>query len=251
MKKTVAASAFALLVGLALAHGGEACGQPAPWEFHKTAADLVPIAAAIILGVAGARIGMKGSNKPVVAAGIVLVLLGAGAFLSGYPYNQELVGFGNAGSTHEHADFAVYIQGRQINFSADKYMTTDNGVPKSGLAHLHDGFGTVLHKHATGVTFSYFLRTIGWRLSDECVMDDMNNEYCSGANGTLALYVNGNQTAPIAAYSPADGDRILLAYGSYSENETGKMMAAVTNYSCIHSEKCPAPPGVVLPEESC
>ena len=133
-------------------------------------------------------------------------------------------------------------------------MTIETGLPKSGLAHLHGGVGTVMHKHSTGATFSYFLKTLGWKLNNTCIVNDENVSYCNGAtasSNTLSLYVNGNKLENVESYSPSDLDRILVAYGNYSSQQLQEMQAQVTSYACVYSQKCETPAGVVLPQENC
>lgn len=232
----------------------ETCGAPASWEDHKTTGEVLLEVIAIVLGVVGARLGMKKKNKKVIAAGVLLVAIGAGAFLAGAPYQQELVSFGVAGSTHEHADFAVFINGVQQNFSQGKYMS-DGALPKSGLAHLHGGVGTVMHKHATGVTFAYFLKTLGWQLNNSCVTTDENKTYCKSTEyaNEVRFYVNGARVQDIEGYSPKDLDQMLLVAtspGDFSGNENAALKNT-TNLSCAYSLKCAPPAGFDLPQENC
>jgi len=234
----------------------ETCGAPASWEVHKTTSEVLLEVAAIVLGVIGARLGMKKKNKKMLAGGILLVLIGAGAFLAGAPYQQELINFGVAGSTHEHADFAVFINGVQQNFSQEKYMS-DGGVPKSGLTHLHGGVGTVMHKHATGVTFTYLLKTLGWQLNNSCLATDTSRTYCKSRKyaNEVALFVNGKRIGDIETYSPRDLDKILL-FATYpglfnGDDESLAARYKTTNLSCVYSLKCPAPSGISLPQENC
>ncbi|MBI3588283.1 hypothetical protein HY095_03750 [Candidatus Micrarchaeota archaeon] len=265
MKSGMGALVFLLLVSSAVwvsAHSDEkssSCGAPAVWEFHKELPEVAAEGLAFVAGVAILALGWMRKGKPLIAFGALAAGVALVFFLFiGYPLRPELIGFGNAESIHEHADFAVFIDGRQLNFSQEKYMTLETGVPKSGLVDLHDGVGTVMHKHATGVTFAYFLKTIGWKLNESCIVSDRNESFCTSHpdpnDAHLELYVNGRklQNFMMGSYSPQDGDRILLTLGAYqSEGEIKRQEGSITNYSCIYSEKCPVPAGFDLPAESC
>jgi|GEM_PF-619652 len=252
-----------LLCAFALpAIANEACGLPASWEYHKTITEVALQAGLIIAGIIVAAYGAMSlkDRKLFLVLGAIAAIVGISLFVSAPPLNFELIGFGHEGSAHEHADFAVFINGAQQNFSLSKYMTIETGLPKSGLAHLHEGIGTVMHKHATGVTLSYFFKTLGWMLNNTCIVNDENVSYCNegnrgaqgGSNGkTLTLFINGNKLENVEAYSPNDLDRILVAYGNYSSQQLQATQSQVTNYACVYSQKCEAPAGVVLPPENC
>ena len=245
--------ALALLAAFSSAHSGnetKGCGLPAPWEVHTENTVLLFLGAMLAAGLISAYWGWRKKRKKRMVLGIVAIAISIVAFFLGPPYNPELGSFGNAGSTHEHADFAVFINGVQWNFSAENYQS-DEGFPKSGLVHLHDHVGTVLHKHATGVTLAYFFKSVGWGLNNTCLSTDDNIAYCAGGQDKLGIFVNGIALQEFSTYSPKDLDRIAIAYGDFSESELAKFQNQVTNYSCVYSGKCEPPAGFELPEESC
>ena len=59
---------------------------------------------------------------------------------------------------HEHVDFKVYLDGKEYNFSKEKYMSEENKT-LSQIIHLHDMDGNVIHKHANGVTLGQFFES--------------------------------------------------------------------------------------------
>ena len=151
---------------------------------------------------------------------------------------------------HTHADFLVYIQGSQLDFSKPAYMTTAQQEPHR-YAHLHDENGKVLHLHAPNITFAEFLGSLGYVLTRDCLTTATGDTYCTDEDNTLVLYVN-NQLLDSAAhtiYQPADLDRILLLYGNYSSTEVDSLLATVSDESCIYSGSCPE--RGIAPAESC
>ena len=162
---------------------------------------------------------------------------------------DAIPGFGEYGSTHVHADFKVVINGKILNFSDEKYA--EESRPPA-FAHLHDNDGDVMHKHALNVTFSYFMKaSTGFILNDSCIVDDRNIQYCSHSANQLKMKVNHREVESIQAYSPRDLDRILLIYGVYTGDEISSFENAMTNKSCIYSEKCPERKNEVTGRESC
>lgn len=153
---------------------------------------------------------------------------------------------------HEHADFAVYINGQQLNFSQQQYMHDDvvNETGPMSLAdkvHLHDMAGTIVHKHAADVTWGMFFSTINITFNSTCFAFN-NASYCDNATGSLRMFVNGKQNFEYGNYPINDLDRVLITYGPVSA-DVEQEMANVTNDSCIYSNKCPD--RGAAPPESC
>ncbi len=147
---------------------------------------------------------------------------------------------------HVHADFAVYMNGNQLDFSQTEYQSSVSHE-KDENVHLHDGDGKVVHRHAEGVTFAQFLKSIGYELGSDCFTTDIKEQYCTNASSTLAFYVNGNP-ADKTTYIPQEEDRILLTYGP-ADSDIKSQLASITDESCIHTGSCPE--RGVAPVESC
>jgi len=116
--------------------------------------------------------------------------------------------FGALGSAHVHAAFIVKLNGTKIDFSKDKYQL------KSRLIHVENGDGTTLHRHATNVPFSEFLRSEHMDINNGCFISDDNKHYCNNVKDSLKFFVNGNQTKDLMDYVFNDNDRILVLYGN-------------------------------------
>ena len=143
---------------------------------------------------------------------------------------------------HNHADFAVYLNGVQYNFSQEKYMSSEN-VSLSHNLHLHALDGEIIHIHAPGVKLKDFFRSIGMNFTANCFVLDDGQSFCNNAQSKLLFYVNGRQDYRYGEYESQDLDRILITYGS------GYAQQSVSDRACIYSLKCPergAPP-----DESC
>ncbi len=65
---------------------------------------------------------------------------------------------------HWHADFAIFIDGKQFEFDGD-YISHDEDE-QSIYAHIHDPRHTVAHIHYEQTTWSEFLRSLQWNLID-------------------------------------------------------------------------------------
>lgn len=148
---------------------------------------------------------------PAVIGVVAVAIISAIAFSLQPSSSNE--NYGPVGSAHEHAAFLVMLDRVPINFSQSQYQV------KSNLIHVENGDGTTLHRHATGVPFIEFLKSVDMDIQDGCFIADDGREYCDTADKKLQYFVNGNQTNSIANYVPNENDRILVVYGDEDENE--------------------------------
>lgn len=179
----------------------------------------------------------------------------------------------NPDPNHTHADFAVWINGVQLDFAQEKYMSRvpvafspnqsfsfvprvsahedepegGSGVLVTGreFLHLHDMNGHVIHRHKPGLGFGDFLSSIGFMLTETCLTTDTGVTTCNRDAGDIwRLYVNGMQVTPLPVnYLFADGDQILLTFGA--EADVPEQLSALTDDACKYSKTCPgrgAPP---------
>ncbi|HRH94119.1 MAG TPA: hypothetical protein PKV72_06345, partial [Candidatus Peribacteria bacterium] len=78
----------------------------------------------------------------------------------------------NPDPNHTHADFAVWIGGKQQDFSAPKYMSGEStdvvhDERLSKYFHLHDGNGRVIHRHKPGLPLGDFFASIGFAFGSQ------------------------------------------------------------------------------------
>lgn len=137
---------------------------------------------------------------------------------------------------HEHADFAVYLDGKKFDFTPAKYQSSKEN-PLDPDAHLHDGNGDVTHKHREGITLGYFFKTIGMKFDNQCFATDDGRQYCNSADKKLTMYVNGKENPALGSYEFTDLDRILITYGRNTDITT--QIDSISGDACLYSEKCP------------
>ena len=155
---------------------------------------------------------------------------------------------GAYGSSHEHADFKVYVNDKAVNFSQEKYMSpgvegVDCGNDTTKLAHLHNMDGGLVHKHARGVTWAYFFSTLNMNLTDSCLVLDNGTGYCNGNGKRWEYSVNGDAVSSIKDLEIHDKDRVLITYGA-SYEEAVRQYASVTSKASAEGSgnEC-GPPG--------
>ena len=175
----------------------------------------------------------------------------------------------NPDPNHTHADFAVFVDGTKLDFSAPQYMTTEAQeatLPPGSIKlfmHLHDGNGHVIHRHKPGLTFGDFFSSIGLKLTKDCLKIDAHQyasldagwksdfgrtrDLCADGKFHWTMVVNGEEHVFDPGYVFADSDQIMLIYDSADIwSDSWKQM---TNDACLYSKTCPW--RGAAPTESC
>ncbi|MBI4162619.1 MAG: hypothetical protein HY513_02965 [Candidatus Aenigmarchaeota archaeon] len=93
------------------------------------------------------------------------------------------------------------------------------------------------------LTFVYRLRP----LSVFFLIDSQH--YCNDQQNSLKFVINGRQNSQFEDYELQDLDKILISYGSKSQDINFQVMS-ITDKACIQSGKCPEK-GLPSPEDSC
>mgnify|MGYP000737074326 FL=1 len=147
---------------------------------------------------------------------IAILLVGYGLFsiLSGPQ-------IGPVGSTHEHLDVLVYIDGEPLDLNQSRYAM------KSGYGHIHGGEGDIMHLHAINIPLSWFMESIDLSITPDSI-DVHGMEYSTDENNVFLMFVNGDTITKVD-YVLADEDRILIYYGSGSDTDIDRALSLVSN----------------------
>jgi len=115
-------------------------------------------------------------------------------------------------STHEHTAFLIFINGNILDLSKPEYMVRARRV------HIESLDGTIIHKHATGITIGHLLESLGIGFDESCIKDDRGNSYCNNDDKNLKFYVNEKLNNDFNNYIIKDNDKVLITYGSENED---------------------------------
>ena len=122
-------------------------------------------------------------------------------------------GAGPLGGDHVHATVEVRINGYRLDLSAPEYQL------RSAWAHFEGGEGRTLHLHAGNVTMGYLLGSLRISLDGGCIGLPDGREFCQDGGRSLSYRVNGEQVGGILGHVPAEGDHILVSYGTAPQND--------------------------------
>lgn len=120
---------------------------------------------------------------------------------------------------HYHANWAVVVNGEQLDFSADRYMQSvvrcagTEVVDPAERVHMHNNEGEVVHVHHTGVAWGHFLDNLGMDAGSDYLVVDGQRRFFDGERGTLKFVLNGFVVGEISTLPVEPGDRLLISYG--------------------------------------
>lgn len=149
---------------------------------------------------------------------------------------------------HAHADFKVFLNGKELSFNLKKY---DVANP---FMHMHlnnpDGDKLIHIEGLANMTINIFFQSLGIKFNATCFILDNVQNFCNQPDKKIRFLVNGKENLEFDYYIPEDSDRILITYGNETGEEITKQMDSVTSYACIYSRKCPERiPTLPVPEE--
>jgi hypothetical protein len=160
--------------------------------------------------------------------------------------------------THDHADFALFIEGERFDFSQPQFVSKE-GDERHPYIHIHPRRYTVVHVHRTGTTWDEFFRSLGFELTDPtltgvttektCLKLPDGREICSGEERRWRFFVNDVEVDGVAFEEIHDLDRVLISYGT--AEEAAAQVATVTDQACILSLRCSARVDPNEPPEEC
>lgn len=157
----------------------------------------------------------------------------------------------NPDPNHTHADFAVWVDGMQLDFSDKRYMSGSSKDEPEGehedsdhkhpYLHLHDGNGNVIHLHKPGLALGEFFASINVGFSDKnCVIDTSLSKAARMMCGKrkFRMFVNGKEVPFDLKYVFADGDKILFTDAA-DDAQVQRELKKMTDDACRYSQTCP------------
>jgi len=143
----------------------------------------------------------------------------------------------NPDPNHTHADVALYIDGKKLDLSDEKYMSSEQNTLHQ-FFHLHDGNGNVIHRHKPGIAISELFSSFRITMTKDCVTVDDGQESCTDGKNRWRMIVNGGERMFDPSYVFKDTDKILLTYGA-SDTTWEEEWWNMTDDACLYSKTCP------------
>ncbi len=197
-----------------------------------------------------------------IGASIILFALGAVVMLS---LVKGKIASNPEPAFHEHANFALFINGEKFNFSTPEYSSVQpckitklkgniaqaHGLNLDESVHLHDQNGGVVHVHTPGVTWHDYFESVEIEFEDGKLVLDENNEYISDDDSFFYYFINGEQVDHLANREIRDLDQVLISYSDepLTKEQLTAQLVQINDDACLYSESCSH--RGTIPPESC
>lgn len=159
-------------------------------------------------------------SKQTIIVGIAGLLVGAAAILGAryVTYTPDTV--------HYHANFAVYVNGKQEQFkgmqyyeeTAAKACTIEKIDDPAERAHMHDNVNSVVHVEDHLVTWGNFFQNLSWGIGDD-YLKTADGVLTSSDQSKLTFILNGRKVESIANVIIGDQDKLLVSYGATDDTQ--------------------------------
>lgn len=154
----------------------------------------------------------------------------------------------NPDPNHHHIDWALWIDGKQIDFSDNQYMsglsTSDESHDEEHEylhkhLHLHDNVSHVVHRHKAGLTLLEFVESLGfqWNKEKGCLSVPLHGTHCNDGDRKWRMLINKEEVAFDLDWNFGDLDKVLLSYGAI-DTEIQKQWKKMTDDACLYSWAC-------------
>ena len=177
-------------------------------------------------------------NKPLIlaiATFVIVVSITATLQFSDLEIFEQPSPEEKIGSDHVHAWFKVFINQNQIDFFPENYPEFGNTDELIFLDSAQDG--TILHRFSDKATLDIFFKSMNMSFNSTCfVISDYlmeiqpgfkQKEYCNESNNKMYFTVNGNLNDQWENYVLQEQDRIMIAYGNYTEQDIKRFESTV------------------------
>jgi hypothetical protein len=150
----------------------------------------------------------------------LLLVLVPWAFIIGYIYSWT-----KFLPPHYHANFAMYIENQRKDFSADMYMQDIAGcsitwekTPQDRV-HLHQNNQDTIHIHSDWASWGHFFANNNFYLSENKIISDSGEEFLVTEKNNIHYILNEKEIKNPYNTLISSQDRLLIAYGNYSQKE--------------------------------
>lgn len=132
------------------------------------------------------------------------------------------------------AAFLIYTNNVKRTFAASMYHR------RSSEVYLTPDNPQIVYVTRQGTTWGMFFQTLPMSLNEECLITGTKETFCTGAQGTLRFFINGEEDEAALQRTIAANDRLLISYGLSSELELSHQIQAVPNPAALDTPE----PGV-------
>lgn len=135
--------------------------------------------------------------------------------------------------THFHANFAVYVDGKQLEMKDPSYYeevascsSTNTMEPKTRV-HLHDQKSHLVHVHDDAATWGHLFANLGMTLGNNLIRT-RDGTYLDGVDGKeLVFYLNGDIVPTLSNRTIESEDTLLISYGTANTDQVKQWYSSI------------------------
>ena len=157
-----------------------------------------------------------------------LVVFGIGYMLYGIFSAPQI---GPIGSTHQHIDLLIHVDGQIIDLNQTQY------AHQSNYAHLHQNETDVIHLHAINIPLSWFMDSLNIPITDSSLTLD-GQTYNEDELNKLHIIINGEEIDDIE-YVLQDEYKLLVLYGPENEEEIEEIIELIPDRARVVNARAP------------
>jgi len=157
-----------------------------------------------------------------------LVVFGIGYMLYGIFSAPQI---GPIGSTHQHIDLLIHVDGQIIDLNQTQY------AHQSNYAHLHQNETDVIHLHAINIPLSWFMDSLNIPITDSSLTLD-GQTYNEDELNKFHIIINGEEIDDIE-YVLQDEDKLLVLYGPENEEEIEEIIELIPDRARVVNARAP------------
>lgn len=105
------------------------------------------------------------------------------------------------------ASFVIFTNGTLRIFTAPMYHNLSTDV------YIQVENPNIIQVKKEGITWDDFFKTLPIKLDQECLTTGTKQTFCTGENGTLKFYLNGEKTDDALTKEIKQGDKLLVSFG--------------------------------------
>lgn len=115
-------------------------------------------------------------------------------------------------AVNKQASFAIFTNGTFRVFTASMYHNLSEDV------FIQADNPNIVYVKKSGITWDDFFKTLPFKLTQDCLTTGTKETFCTGSNGTLKFYLNGERKEEVLDQEIQNGDKLLVTFGNESED---------------------------------
>lgn len=132
--------------------------------------------------------------------------------------NNEVVSPTTAPATDITASFAIFTNGTFRIFTASMYHNLSSDV------YIEASNPNVVNVKKENITWNDFFSTLPFKLTSDCLTTGTKQTFCTGNNGSLLFYINGEKNINALDQEIKNGDKLLVTFGIESEKTIAEQL---------------------------